>query len=372
MSATKFRLFAKNIFLTYSQCPVPLSVASLLIRGLFGERLEYGLVCSEQHAVEGSHLHVFIVLVKRWDIKNPRTLDFVHGGITYHPKMEVARSVYQSIKYVCKDGNVVGLNCDWKTMLQAAKKKTSTKVALIASLIMSGKTLIEINEKYPGFVCQHLKVLQSYKNWLDLKHFLQTPLLTFQGVQHVDKEEPRHWENQVIRWINMNFWNNPTRHHKQRQLWIHGRTNTGKTHLIMTLMSYFHAYEIPDDNNWYDGYSDSYDWAYMDEFKGCKKIQWLNSFAEGRQMSLNVRGKQPTLKTKNLPLVIACNYSIRDCFSKADYVVVEALQKRFLEVEVPLGDRLDINFEFDSSDEDTLECYSSDEEGCCPPLVMEN
>ncbi len=133
-----------------------------------------------------------------------------------------------------------------------------------------------------------------------------------------------------------------------------------------TLKNYFHRYEVPNDGPWYDAYSDRYSMAFMDEFKGCKKIQWLNSFAEGRHMSLPQRGKQPYIKKKNLPFIIASNYSIRDCFSKADFVVVKALQGRFLEIEIPLGDRIDISFVWDDSDTDTLDCCSSDEEGPCP------
>ncbi len=133
-------------------------------------------------------------------------------------------------------------------------------------------------------------------------------------------------------------------------------------------MNYFHSYEIPNDNNWYDAYSDAFGFAWIDEFKGCKTIQWLNSFSEGRHMSLSRRGKEPYVKKKNLPFIVASNYSIRDCFSKADFIVVKALQRRFLEVEIPLGERIDIEFDWDESDEDTVECWSDPEPEECSEL----
>ncbi len=128
------------------------------------------------------------------------------------------------------------------------------------------------------------------------------------------------------------------------------------------MLKYFNGWNIPNDGNWCDGYSDEYDFAWVDEFKGHWTIQRLNAFVEGMQMSLPQRNKPPYLKNKNMPVIVTSNYSIENCYRKADFHVVSALKDRFIEIEVPTGNRIDLQFEFDESDEDTCEMLSETEE----------
>lgn len=357
-----FSLNAKNLFLTYPQCPLPLSVATGLIEDLFGDRIEYGIVCSEDHKDEGEHLHAIIVLKKRWHIRDCRKLDIeflgpIGGGqadTIYHGDYKAAKSLLNSIKYVCKDGNYAGINCDAKSILQAAQKKTSTKAAYIASKIVEGESIESINVDNPGYVLSHLKKITNYQKWLEGLAVLNSPLTPWTSASTGGATET--YLVMIAKWLNSNL--GQVRPHKQRQLWISDHSMSGKSYLLMQLLNYWHGYEVPDDGNWYDSYSDGYDFCYMDEYKGYKKIQWLNSFSEGRPMCLPQRNVAPYIKKKNLPLIVCANGGISWVYSKADEVVVCALKNRFLEINIPCGDRLDIIMEHDDSDEDTAPIMS--------------
>lgn len=100
----------------------------------------------------------------------------------------------------------------------------------------------------------------------------------------------------------------------------------------------------------------------MDEFKGRKTIQFINSFSEGRSMSLARKYLPPIIKERNMPFIICSNFNIRTVYHNCDSIVIDALEGRFTEIEIPLGECLDINFEWDDSDSDTVEAWSSGDE----------
>ncbi len=354
-----FRLQSNQLFLTYPQCPLSPSVALKLILPLLKEKQEWIIISQENHQDgEGLHLHAVMKCSRklRWDFKNPRCLDLVKSGIRYHGKYERARSLYDSIKYVCKDGKVIAKGCNWNVMLKAAKEKTSTVTALIASKIMAGMTLQKINESYPGFVLQNLMKIQQYKRWLMNLEMMEEPKLDWIGCT---AEDPLDLPTMMIaKWVNSNL-KQEMRTLKQAQLWIWGPHSTGKTRFLETLLKYFNGWIIPvNDGNWCEGYSDKYDFCYADEFKGGKKIQWLNGFTDGSHFKLPQRGTAPLIKKVNLPVIVCCNYSIECCYSKADPIVVNALASRFLQIQIDGESRIDLKTEWDSSDEDTCPMLS--------------
>lgn len=69
----KFRLNAKQIFLTYSQCD--LEKEDLLEFLKTKLHLERYIIARERHEDGNFHLHAYCKLSKRCDIKNPRHLD---------------------------------------------------------------------------------------------------------------------------------------------------------------------------------------------------------------------------------------------------------------------------------------------------------
>lgn len=361
-----FRFQGKNIFLTYSQCPLSPSVVSSAIVSLLPGKIDYGLVGQENHkeqdieGCQGLHLHVTLVMKKRFSTRNCRFFDLSLGEDVYHPKIEKVRSLQHALVYTAKEGNVVGIGCNWEMVVKAAKEKTGTKNAVIASKIMDGCSLKEVEEMYPGFLLLNLNKVQNYKRWWQAKQVWNAPLLPWNGCR---SDAPGCLVTEsIVKWLNSNM--GMTRRPRKKQLWIYGPSATGKTFLILQLLKHFHGYSLPYDNKWFDGYSDKFGFIYADEFHGQYPVTLLNKLVEGCPCPLSQRGQKPYIKRKNLPVIIVSNSCIRDTYKNCDDVRLEALEYRFHEVCTSHGMRINVKLDLsdEGSDEDTVECISSDEE----------
>ncbi len=355
MSSTNFNLNSKKLFLTYSQCSLSKEVIMEELRLLFGERIEWIIIGREDHTEDGKHLHCLVALKNRLSIRNPRYCDIKANNQIYHPKLENARNLNRAIIYVCKDKDVLAEGTDWKLAVKNAKSKKNSKAAIIAIKLQEGATINDIDEEYPGYTMMNLKKLEDYVAFQNQESFLESTLKKFQGCLSVQNKP---WEVQMTKWINSNL-TMASRPHKKKQLWIHGATNTGKTWVLNSLSEYFRGYEIPIDANWYDDYSDKYQFAYLDEFKAGKTIQFLNRFAEGVHMKLPQRHKRCAIKKKNMPLIICSNLPPEEVYHRSDPLIVDALKQRFIIIHIPYGERIRIEFNPD------LECET------CPMLSDE-
>lgn len=357
MSSQRFRLHAKRLFLTYSQCPLQPSVVSDHIKNFVeaaGKTLDYCLICQENHQDgNGLHLHALVLLKERIHIRNPRCLDISVNGSTYHPKIEPVRNLQKSIIYICKEkqdlSNVLGVNVVPSLLLKSAKKKSSTVSAVIASQVMEEQSLMDIVMENPGFALLHLKKIQDFLSWWSAEKELDQPKEEWVGCLPADPLVEQ--DEKISNWINSNFLTGNPRPPRTKQLWIHGPTSLGKTFLLRNLMRYFRGWGIPNES-WDEGFSDKFDFAFCDEFIGQKTANWLMEFVEGTTMKLNRRGMAPFIKRKNIPVIICSNLSPSSVYSKLDGTRLEALEDRFLIVNV--FSRIDIRFgdELYSSEED--------------------
>ena len=107
----KFRLNAKNLFLTYPQfnLSVDLNIIFQILEQKFEtqEILNYLLVF-ENHVDNNRHLHIFLELKKRCNIISSKTLDFKFIKldktiVEFHGEYECCRSKMATIQYLCKN-----------------------------------------------------------------------------------------------------------------------------------------------------------------------------------------------------------------------------------------------------------------------------
>lgn len=102
----KFRLAAKNIFLTYPRCDCPKQDALDLLRKLhFGYFSKYA-ICQEHHkdAARSLHLHMLLMYDKKINVTNPQAFDIVDGnGKVYHPSIGSVRSLKDCFNYMHKE-----------------------------------------------------------------------------------------------------------------------------------------------------------------------------------------------------------------------------------------------------------------------------
>nr|WP_012477133.1 replication-associated protein [Candidatus Phytoplasma australiense]ABD04148.1 replication associated protein [Candidatus Phytoplasma australiense] len=104
---TNFRLQTKDIFLTYSKCPLGKEKIHNHIKQLMeskNQKIAYIISNTENHQDHKEiHTHVLFQLNKRCNLTSQRFFDL--DG--YHPKIENTRDVEKAIEYIKKDGDFV-------------------------------------------------------------------------------------------------------------------------------------------------------------------------------------------------------------------------------------------------------------------------
>lgn len=165
----------------------------------------------------------------------------------------------------------------------AGKQKKLTDV--IATSLQSGSSPADIMKQYPGFYLLNKQKVDNLHSMLQservkplLKCFPRN--LLYQGTNSSTQ--------QLVEWCNSNI--NCSRPFKQKQLYLSGPPNSRKTTFLQILQEYSTSVAIPTDEDWFDLYTDPEpQLCFIDEFKGQKKIQWLNEFLQGSQMHIRRR-----------------------------------------------------------------------------------
>lgn len=333
----RFRLQGKKFLLTWPQCDVPASDVLTLIQEMFEDKLEYAVVAEEQHQDGTPHLHAFIKSTEKQQFNGVNCFDHLTGT---HGNYQVAKSEVSSLRYVCKDGKYVAHGVDPKVFLQAAKEKSSTKIALVVQDIQAGKTLQELNDSYPTVMFMHKRKVDEYINFLNVLRSQKTLLAWPSTVVPADAEPH---DLTISTWLDTNI--KKARFLGTKQLWLQGPTECGKTTFIMNLSKYLRIYVVPMDEDFYDMYDDTlYDLIVFEEYKSQKTVQWMNKFVDGQPVALRKKGSQ-VMKIKNLPVIVCSNYTMQDCYRKlydSKPEVFATLERRFTMVQVPSGSKINV------------------------------
>lgn len=341
----------KNLSLTYPQCETTPEAALSSVEEYFADNLRFAVICREEHEEEGVHLHMAIALKSALRTRNPHLLDVLVSP-PKHGNYQGARAMRNWVKYVTKDGNYVTKGIDVEAYLRAATQKQSTKLTLAATMLQQGETIDAVDDEMPGLVLQHLRRLQDYHLYQELKRArgdgLPSGALTFlEGT-------PTTYNDAIATWLQVNVL--CARSFKDPQLYVCGAPNSGKTSLILKLeQEGLRVYRMPYDGKWYDSYEDGrYDIVVLDEFNGQKKIQDLNFWLEGGPMMVPRRGQAPYAKKDNLPVLILSNYTPFEAYNNCTEARLAPLLARLQVIELPEGAFIDI------SAEDTETLYDSE------------
>lgn len=340
----RFRLQAKNFFLTWPQCNTPKETVLDRIKLL--PDYSHAVVCRENHADDlGVHLHAFISFTKQQNKVGTKWLDDLAGK---HGDYKAARNVPASVQYVIKDGDIVFDGFDPVQYCLLKNKKKSPVAAftngkepareMAAEMIRDGKTLFELDDAMPGWIMMNKRKAQEYiafiavkKARLSLKEWVPLDLDNY----------VEDWELEIVNWLNTNI--KSPREFKQRQLYIWSDgPNTGKTTLVEQLEDYLSVFRLPK-TPYVDGYmSGAFDLVVCDEFKSHFTIQFLNEFLQGSKMHLNQKGTG-TVKSDNPPMIFLSNLPLAACYrNKCNTGPFAALESRFLQVQVPMGKKIDV------------------------------
>jgi hypothetical protein len=306
-SRRRFRLCAKKFFCTWPQCDVPSIEALNNLMEHSGGLVEWAVVAHELHEDGTDHLHALIAFSRERDFSSSSCLDFVTGQ---HGNYQTVRNLRRVLKYVIKDGDFVYHGePDPESRLRAMEQHKSKVTDVVAGKIMEGQSVRKVVDEHPGFALMNLHKLKAFRSYVATRpsgSLLPLPQFVPLGLNSS--------ERLIWQWINQNVLQPRT--FKQEQLFIAGKTNSGKTSLVLALRNYCRVHFFCMTEEFHDLFEpDETDLVVMDEFRSQKTIQFLNSFLDGTPVTLRVKGAQ-LLYNHNLPCILLSNYTLRECYSR--------------------------------------------------------
>jgi len=207
-----FRLNSQTLFLTYPKCKLQPEEALERLEKIV--KLEVYLIAQEQHMDGTMHLHAYLRLDHKMNIKDERKFDLKKDGENYHPNIQSARSPKAVIKYVCKDGKYV-TNMSQATIDEAIRNNVKV-----------GDLYKEAMEKAKESFEEGMKVLEHSKTYRDLAVHGEAIERNMRA-RKKQKTEPKY----TLEQFKVNFeWE------RTRTLVLWGPTNTGKTSLAKALL----------------------------------------------------------------------------------------------------------------------------------------
>ncbi|CDR55239.2 Replication Initiator Protein [Mirabilis leaf curl virus] len=108
MRNPRFRIQAKNIFLTFPKCSLSKETLLQHFQNLsLPSNIKYIKICRELHQNGEPHLHALLQFEGKLTITNNRTFDIVHPSCStsFHPNIQGAKSSSDVKQYIDKDGD---------------------------------------------------------------------------------------------------------------------------------------------------------------------------------------------------------------------------------------------------------------------------
>ena len=99
----KFRISAKNLFLTYSKVDPQMTANHVLDQLLNNFNAFNYLVSKESHANGEVHFHVILTNKNKFDVQNARRLDIEFSGKVFHGNYQPVKYLTRVVEYACKD-----------------------------------------------------------------------------------------------------------------------------------------------------------------------------------------------------------------------------------------------------------------------------
>lgn len=294
------------------------------------------VVGQERHADGSLHLHVALKFEVEFESHISSFFDFLTGKRGNYKPVD---SWKKTVLYCTKedtDPSLYGLS---KTQLLSMKAgpRPPTKSTIVAQQCMEKLPLKEIAKRDPGYFMMHQAKITKFHFWINAPMNSTPP--PWPGITYRGSHSPT---MKIVRWVQDNLFQE--RPFKSPQLYIHGPANSGKTSFVLSLKTWTRIYDVPQFEDFYDLYDDDHDLIFFDEFKAQKKVQWLNMMLAGGSFTLAIKQSQYP-KHRNLPFIIASNFSPRDAYKNISQEILDTLTCRLLVVDLTSAiDHANIHF----------------------------
>lgn len=318
------RIQGQNFFLTFPRCSLPKSEILKNLQELC-PTLKGALVAQETHADGGSHLHVAVFLLEKLRVSDPHFWDRLtlsESGSSKHGNYMVMKNPKKCLAYCQKEDTAPLLFGKVPTL----SEPTTSKSAQAANQLISGSSLQEVMTLDPGFFLLNMQKIKAFHSYVsDIKARESLDLLTLPIVYNGTDSSTR----TIVDWLNTNLF--VTRSFKSPQLFISGPPNSLKTSLVLKVSKHLSMSVVPTEEEFFDSYSDDDHLVFLDEFKGQKRPQYINSLVQGGPFHLKTKGVfGGYVKKVNLPFIFCSNFTFDTCYSS--HIDTSTLKSRFLEV----------------------------------------
>nr|QQO51949.1 putative replication protein [Pepper yellow leaf curl virus] len=296
---SKFRINAKNFFITYPQCSLSKEEALSQLQSLeTPTNKKYIKICRELHEDGSPHLHVLIQFEGKFQCKNPRFFDLVSPtrSTHFHPNIQGAKSSTDVKAYIDKDGDTI----DWGAFQidgRSARGGCQNANDACAEALNAGSkeaALRIIREKLPKDYIFHFHNLNS-----NLDRIFAPPLEVFvcpflsSSFDRVPEE--------LQAWVSENVGDAAARPWRPKSIVIEGESRTGKTMWARSLG--LHNYlcghldlspKVYNNDAWYN-VIDDVDPHYLKHFKEFMGAQrnWQSNTKYGKP--IQIKGGIPTI-----------------------------------------------------------------------------
>jgi len=278
------------------------------------------VVGQETHQDGSLHLHVALKFEEEFESHISSFFDFLTGKRGNYKPVD---SWKKTVRYCAKedtDPSLYGLTrSDLASLLGSPRQNKSTQVALQC---MEKVPLKAIALRDPGYFLQNQAKITRFHFWINAP--MNSSLPPWPGITYRGSHLPT---IRIVRWVQDNLHLTTPRPYKTPQLYIHGPANSGKTSFVLKLKTWTRTYDVPQFEDFYDLYDDDHDLIFFDEFKAQKKVQWLNMMLAGGSFTLAVKQSQYP-KHRNLPFIIASNFSPREAYRNITPEILETLTTR--------------------------------------------
>lgn len=108
-NTSNFRIYAKKLFLTYSQVNPKITaehVLEQLKEKLHLHEVNY-VIGKESHQDGGVHYHAILAHFEKFHIRKSDQLDIEYENQVFHGNYSAVRSLRQAVSYICKDKNYI-------------------------------------------------------------------------------------------------------------------------------------------------------------------------------------------------------------------------------------------------------------------------